>query len=86
MTEETARLRQPSMADVARAAGVSAQTVSRALRGSPNVNPETRRRVLAAVEQLGYRFNSAARVLSSGAATPSAWCCWRPAGTTRARR
>jgi len=66
MTEATTRNRQPSMADVARTAGVSAQTVSRALRDSPNVNPETRRRVLAAVEQLGYRFNSAARELSSG--------------------
>ncbi|MEU6610209.1 LacI family DNA-binding transcriptional regulator [Streptomyces shenzhenensis] len=66
MNEDTARQRQPSMADVARIAGVSAQTVSRALRGSPNVNPETRRRVLAAVEQAGYRFNSAARALSSG--------------------
>jgi DNA-binding LacI/PurR family transcriptional regulator len=59
-------MRQPSMADVAEAAGVSAQTVSRALRGSPNVSPETRRRVLAAVDQLGYRLNNAARVLSSG--------------------
>jgi len=67
MTGTTTRpVRQPSMADVARTAGVSAQTVSRALRGSPNVNPETKRRVLAAVEQLGYRFNNAARVLSSG--------------------
>jgi DNA-binding LacI/PurR family transcriptional regulator len=54
------------MADVARAAGVSAQTVSRALRDAPNVTPETRRRVLVAVEQLGYRFNNAARMLSSG--------------------
>ncbi|TDD42340.1 LacI family transcriptional regulator [Nonomuraea terrae] len=71
MTEATERpsrqvTRQPSMADVARTAGVSAQTVSRALRDSPNVTPETKKRVLAAVEQLGYRFNNAARVLSSG--------------------
>jgi len=67
MTGTAARpVRPPSMADVARTAGVSAQTVSRALRGSPNVNPETKRRVLAAVEQLGYRFNNAARVLASG--------------------
>ncbi|MFG2133709.1 LacI family DNA-binding transcriptional regulator [Streptomyces sp. NPDC048751] len=66
MVEGTARPRQPSMADVARTAGVSAQTVSRALRGSPNVDPGTRRLVLAAVEQVGYRFNSAARALSSG--------------------
>ncbi len=67
MTGATVRpTRQPSMADVARTAGVSAQTVSRALRDSPNVNPETRRRVLAAVEQVGYRFNNAARVLATG--------------------
>ncbi|TYB55953.1 LacI family transcriptional regulator [Nonomuraea sp. PA05] len=67
MTKATERpARQPSMADVARTAGVSAQTVSRALRDSPNVNPETKKRVLAAVEQLGYRFNAAAKMLSSG--------------------
>jgi DNA-binding LacI/PurR family transcriptional regulator len=67
MTEATARrARQPNMADVARVAGVSAQTVSRALRDSPNVSPETRRRVLVAVDELGYRFNNAARMLSSG--------------------
>ncbi|WP_460528974.1 LacI family DNA-binding transcriptional regulator [Flindersiella endophytica] len=67
MSEATVRHpRQPSMADVARTAGVSAQTVSRTLRDSPNVSPETRRRVLSAVEQLGYRFNNAARTLSSG--------------------
>ncbi|PZG13882.1 LacI family DNA-binding transcriptional regulator [Nonomuraea aridisoli] len=67
MTKATERpTRLPSMADVAKTAGVSAQTVSRALRDSPNVTPETKKRVLAAVEQLGYRFNNAARVLSSG--------------------
>jgi DNA-binding LacI/PurR family transcriptional regulator len=66
MTDANLRNRQPSMADVALHAGVSAQTVSRALRGSPNVNPETKRRVLAAVDELGYRFNNAAKTLSSG--------------------
>lgn len=59
-------VRQPSMADVARLAGVSAQTVSRTLTGHPHVQPKTRARVLAAVEQLGYRRNNAARMLSSG--------------------
>ncbi|NNC11756.1 LacI family DNA-binding transcriptional regulator [Planctomonas sp. JC2975] len=54
------------MTDVARLAGVSAQTVSRTLSGSPNVQQATRAKVLAAVEQLGYRRNSAARALSSG--------------------
>ncbi len=58
--------RPPGMADVARAAGVSAQTVSRVLSGHPNVQEKTRVKVLTAVEQLGYRRNNAARVLSSG--------------------
>jgi DNA-binding LacI/PurR family transcriptional regulator len=56
----------PGMVDVARVAGVSAQTVSRALAGHPNVQPKTRAKVLAAVDQLGYRKNNAARMLSSG--------------------
>ncbi|MGN6127226.1 MAG: LacI family DNA-binding transcriptional regulator [Humibacter sp.] len=58
--------RPPGMTDVARLAGVSAQTVSRTLSGHPNVQAETRAKVMAAVEQLGYRRNSAARALSSG--------------------
>ncbi|MCK8676973.1 LacI family DNA-binding transcriptional regulator [Streptomyces lichenis] len=61
-----AEARPPGMADVARAAGVSAQTVSRVLSGHPNVQERTRAKVLAAVEQLGYRRNNAARMLSSG--------------------
>ncbi|WP_203992982.1 LacI family DNA-binding transcriptional regulator [Sphaerisporangium rufum] len=51
------------MADVARVAGVSHQTVSRVLNDHPNVRPETRERVLAAIEGLGYRRNSTARAL-----------------------
>ncbi|MFP1625543.1 LacI family DNA-binding transcriptional regulator [Streptomyces sp. 5K101] len=58
--------RPPGMADVARLAGVSAQTVSRVLSGHPNVRERTRAKVLAAVDQLGYRMNSAAQILSSG--------------------
>ena len=51
------------MLDVARAAGVSHQTVSRVLNGHPSVRTETRARVEAAIEELGYRRNSAARAL-----------------------
>ena len=51
------------MQDVARVAGVSHQTVSRVLNDHPNVRPETRERVLAAIAELGYRRNSAARAL-----------------------
>lgn len=54
------------MTDVARAAAVSHQTVSRVLNGHPNVRPATRERVLTAIEQLGYRPNLAARALASG--------------------
>ena len=43
------------MADVARAAGVSQQTVSRVANGLPNVNEQTRQRVQAAMQELGFR-------------------------------
>ena len=61
--------RSPAMTDVAKAAAVSHQTVSRVLNGHPNVRPATRERVLAAIEQLGYRPNLAARALASGRST-----------------
>lgn len=55
-----------SINDVARRAGVSAQTVSRVANGMNNVRPETRERVRAAIQELGYRPNSAARNLKAG--------------------
>ncbi|WP_026555654.1 LacI family DNA-binding transcriptional regulator [Arthrobacter sp. 35W] len=58
--------RAPAMRDVAQAAGVSAQTVSRVLSDHPNVQEVTKRRVLAAVEELGYRRNNTARALVTG--------------------
>ncbi|WTV81029.1 LacI family DNA-binding transcriptional regulator [Streptomyces sp. NBC_00028] len=54
------------MADVARLAGVSSQTVSRVSNGYAGVNEETRQQVLAAMRELGYRPNSAARALKRG--------------------
>ncbi|WP_222850965.1 LacI family DNA-binding transcriptional regulator [Phytoactinopolyspora mesophila] len=54
------------MADVARLAGVSPQTVSRVSNGYPGVVDATRQRVRAAMAELGYRPNSAARALKSG--------------------
>lgn len=56
----------PSIGDVATLAGVSSQTVSRVSTGSLKVRPETRRRVLDAMEQLGYSPNIAARALRRG--------------------
>ncbi|MFJ5955256.1 LacI family DNA-binding transcriptional regulator [Paenarthrobacter sp. NPDC092416] len=58
--------RGPSIADVAKAAGVSAQTVSRVSNGLTNVEETTKNRVLDAMKQLGYRPNRAARALKSG--------------------
>ena len=58
--------RGPSIADVAAAAGVSAQTVSRVSNGRTNVQEATRRKVEDAMRLLGYRPNRAARALKSG--------------------
>ncbi|WP_020116987.1 LacI family DNA-binding transcriptional regulator [Streptomyces canus] len=57
--------RPPGMMDVAREAGVSHITVSRVVNGHPSVRPETRARVEAAIQKLGYRRNSVARALKS---------------------
>ena len=55
-----------TLRDVAEAVGVSSQTVSRVLNKHPSVRPETRQKVLAAVQALGYEPNLAARSLASG--------------------
>lgn len=55
-----------SMGDVARIAGVSAQTVSRVVNDSPRVDPATRERVEVAMRQLGYQINRTARALRTG--------------------
>lgn len=55
--------RAPNIRDVAARAGVSHQTVSRVLNDSPRLTVETRDRVLAAIAELGYRPNQAARTL-----------------------
>lgn len=52
--------------DVARLAGVSQPTVSRALRGDPRVSEKTRRRIEDAARTLGYVPSAAGRALSSG--------------------
>jgi DNA-binding LacI/PurR family transcriptional regulator len=54
------------MTDVAKLAGVSHQTVSRVLNDHPNVREQTRLRVQAAISELGYRPNRAARFLVTG--------------------
>lgn len=55
--------RPPVMEDVAAKAGVSHQTVSRVINNHPNVSAKTRQVVEAAILELGYRRNTAARQL-----------------------
>lgn len=52
--------------DVAEAAGVSYQTVSRVINQSPHVAVKTRKRVQNTIDRLGYRPNDAARKLAAG--------------------
>lgn len=54
------------MADVARLAGVSPMTVSRALKPGTSVNADTRERIHAAADMLGYVLDSTASAFSSG--------------------
>ena len=58
--------RRPTIADVARRAGVGAGTVSRVLNGGERVSDATRRRVNAVIDELDYRPSQAARNLSLG--------------------
>ena len=60
------RVRNATMSDVARLAGVSQQTVSRVINNHPNVHGATRRKVQNAIEQLHYRPNIAARAMVNG--------------------
>ena len=53
------------MREVARAAGVSTQTVSRVINDNPGIRAETRERVLEAMQALDYRVNNAARALGT---------------------
>src|SRR5580704_9681691 len=57
---------RPTMKDVASRAGVALKTVSRVVNREPGVTPETTKRVLGAIEDLGFRRNESARLLRTG--------------------
>jgi DNA-binding LacI/PurR family transcriptional regulator len=65
-TEATARIGLASILDVASRAGVSTATVSRSLRGLPNVSEATRRKVTDAARELSYVASPSASGLASG--------------------
>ena len=57
--------RKVSLADVAELAGVSTNTVSRVVRGDPEVADATRKRITTLLNEVGYRPNYAARALAA---------------------
>jgi DNA-binding LacI/PurR family transcriptional regulator len=61
-----AKHRSITMRDVADAVGVSKQTISAVINGKPGITDETKRRVLAACEQLSYHVDLVARSLATG--------------------
>jgi DNA-binding LacI/PurR family transcriptional regulator len=74
-------MKRPTMADIARRAGVSKVAVSYALNGHAGVSASTRKRILAIAEELGFNPSRAARSLSSSAAQAVGLALCRPART-----
>lgn len=68
-TDQNGSPRAAGIRDVARMAGVSVASASFALNGQPGVADDTRRRILAIAEQLGYRANPQAQALRRGRTT-----------------
>jgi DNA-binding LacI/PurR family transcriptional regulator len=74
-------MKRPTIADIARQAGVSKVAVSYALNGQPGVSDATRRRIVAIAEEIGFNPSSAARALSGQAAQAIGLALCRPART-----
>jgi len=74
-------VKRPTIADIARRAGVSKGAVSYALNGQAGVSEETRRRILAIAEEIGWSPNTAARALSGSTAFAVGLPICRPART-----
>jgi DNA-binding LacI/PurR family transcriptional regulator len=74
-------VKRPTIADIARRAGVTKAAVSFALNGQPGVSAATRERILAIAEEIGFQPNSAARALSDGRAGAFGLIIDRPART-----
>lgn len=74
-------VKRPTMADIARRAGVSKVAVSYALNDQPGVSEATRASIKSIAEELGWRPNSAARALTGGRAQAVGLVVRRPART-----
>jgi DNA-binding LacI/PurR family transcriptional regulator len=76
-----ARAERVTIRDIAQRAGVSKGAVSYALNGRPGVSDDTRDRILAIAEELGWYPNRAARALSAARADACGLVLARPART-----
>jgi DNA-binding LacI/PurR family transcriptional regulator len=72
-------VKRPTIADIAREAGVSKGAVSYALNGQPGVSEATRERILAIAARVGFRANTAARALAGAPAKVVGMTLQRPA-------
>ncbi|GIJ43185.1 LacI family transcriptional regulator [Virgisporangium aliadipatigenens] len=72
-------MKRPTIADIARRAGVSKVAVSYALNGQAGVSEATRRRIRAIADELGWSPNTAARALSGASAYAVGLVVCRPA-------
>ena len=81
MSTEIGPGRRTTIKDIAERAGVSKGAVSYALNGRPGVSEETRDRILAIAEELGWYPNRAARALSASRADACGLILARPAST-----
>ena len=81
MSTEIGPGRRTTIKDIAERAGVSKGAVSYALNGRPGVSEETRDRILAIAEELGWYPNRAARALSASRADACGMILARPAST-----
>ena len=57
------RMKNVTIKDVAKVAGVSYSTVSRALSGSPEISEDTRERILQICKEMNYTVNAVARAM-----------------------
>jgi DNA-binding LacI/PurR family transcriptional regulator len=74
-------VKRPTIADIARRAGVTKAAVSFALNGQPGVSASTRERILAIADEIGFEPSKAARALSDGRAGAFGLIIDRPART-----
>ncbi|GGM40755.1 LacI family DNA-binding transcriptional regulator [Dactylosporangium sucinum] len=74
-------MKRPTIADIAREAGVSKGAVSYALNGQPGVSPATRERILAVADRLNFHADSNARALAGAKARVVGLTLQRPPST-----